>query len=290
MPGPIPNTWQESAQQSQHSRRVLPAYSTLDIRFTRSRRRQELGFQPGSRVSESAPHLGPCVGPACDVACGATSWLCTLHANSTASPQVRRPNASPHTAECPWRGRTNRPSQEPLLSLRRPRTHLESLWVTRSCVSHKLRVTQSVCQVRTAQRPSNLGHPQCVATETLCRLRPHITYQSVSPKTCCRPRPCHWGLCSPFPSGVRAPLSTHQGFRESGPQSPSQRQGTKYTWSRGHQNTEAPHKARRAEESQKQRDSQRQGRREAWPPRGHSWLGYMGHWRPIKALLCSPLD
>ena len=81
---------------------MLPAYSTLDIRrFTRSRRRQELGFQPGSRVSESAPHLGPCVGPACDVACGATSWLCTLHANSTASPQVRRPNASPPQPSAP---------------------------------------------------------------------------------------------------------------------------------------------------------------------------------------------
>ena len=124
-------------------------------------------------------------------------------------------------------------------------------------------VTQSVCQVRTAQRSSNLGHLQCTATETLCCLRPHVTYQSVSPKTCCHPQPCHCGLCSPFPGGVCAPLSTPQGFRESGPQSSSQRQGPKYTWSRGDQNTEAPHKARWAEESQKQTDSQRQGCREA---------------------------
>ena len=52
-------------------------------------------------------------------------------------------------------------------------------------------VTQSVCQVQTAQHPSNLGHLQCIATETLCCLRPHVTYQSVSPKTCCLPPPCH---------------------------------------------------------------------------------------------------
>ena len=52
-------------------------------------------------------------------------------------------------------------------------------------------VNQSVCQVQTAQHSSNLGHLQCAATETLCCLRPHITYQSVSPKTCCHPQPCH---------------------------------------------------------------------------------------------------
>ena len=189
MPGPILNTWQESVQQSQHSRRVLPAYSMLDPESQSA----ELGFQPGSRVSELAPQLGPCAGPACDVACRATSWLYMLHTNSTASPQMRRLNASPHTAERPWRGGTYCPSQEPLLSLRCPRIHFELLWVTRSCVSQKLRLTQSVCQGRTAQCPSNLGHPQRVATETLCRPRPHITYQSVSPKTCCPPRPCPWG-------------------------------------------------------------------------------------------------
>ena len=170
---------------------MLPAYSTLDIRrFTRSRRRQELGFQPGSRVSESAPHLGPCVGPACDVACGATSWLCTLHANSTASPQVRRPNASPPQPSAPGGdGQTALVKNHCCRSA--AQEHIWNRSESPDPVEHKLRVTQSVCQVRTAQRPSNLGHLQCVATKTLCRLRPHITYQSVSPKTCCRPRPCH---------------------------------------------------------------------------------------------------
>ena len=128
-----------------------------------------------------------------------------------------------------------------------------------------LATTQSpnLC-VQTTQRASNLGHPPRVATETLCCLRPHVTYRSVSPKASCHPRPCHRGLHSPFPSGIRAPLSTHQSFRKSGPQSSSQRQSTKYTWSRGDQNTEAPYKARRAGESQKQRDSKRQRWREAW--------------------------
>ena len=243
----------------QHPIRVPPGYSKLDIkRFTQSHRGQELGFQLGSQMSERAATLRVLVD------CGGTCWLHTLHANSTPSPQMWQPNMSPHTAKCPHRGGTNCPSQDPLLSLGCPRTHFESLWVTRPCVSHTL--SQSIC-VSSTNSPtfSNLGHLQCAATETLCCLRPHITYQSVSPKTCCHPQPCHWDLCSPFPGGVCPLLSTPQGFRVSGPQSSSQRQGPKYTWSQGDQNTEAPHKARWAEESQKQRDSQRSGCREAWP-------------------------
>ena len=136
------------------------------------------------------------------------------------------------------------------------------LWVTRSCVSHNS-VTQSVCTNNPTclkpGPPATRRHRDPVLSKTSRHLPVCVSKGFLSPT------PCHWGLCSPFPSGIRAPLSTHQSFRKSGPQSSSQRQSTKYTWSRGDQNTEAPHKARRAGESQKQRDSKRQRWREAWP-------------------------
>ena len=113
--------------------------------------------------------------------CGGTCWLHTLHANSTPSPQMCDQTCL-HTQPSVPAG------EGPTALAKIHCCHLaaQELALNRSespdPVSATHSVTQSLCQVRTAQRSSNLGLLQCAATETLCCLRPHVTYQSVSPR------------------------------------------------------------------------------------------------------------
>lgn len=127
----------------------------------------------------------------------------------------------------------------------------------RSCVSHNSGSPNLCVKYKQPNVPQTWVTHNALPLRPCC-LRPHVTYQFVSPRLPVTHSPVT-EICAAHYLAVSMPCVTNQRFTESGPQSSSQRQGTKYTWRRGDRDTEAGRgrEAHRSRETHRDRDKER---------------------------------